>query len=414
MFNKNKASNIDQENKVIVKDSAFKSRFMKLLHKAHDDEYYFDADGTCKFDIHKPMESKKRRFHLNQNLLAFLVLIPAFILIIMFMLYPIINSFIIAFTEDFTWVDGAGSFAISNIIKGNSGFWQDMSELGGDGVVWIEAPYPTSFGFGNFVYLFQNNSYTIDFFGAQIATSLFVKSLWNTFELVIIEVPLTIIISLLIAYFIHKIKALKGFFQIVFFLPYVTNTIAIGMVFNLLFASYTDGTIGGGLINTLFGLNQQWITTGAPRWAQGAVIVTYAIWNGLAFKILVFLSGLSTIDKQYYDAARIDGAKGGTIFRRITLPLLSPQILYITITTFIGAFKMYTGVRAVYLSQSTYFFGGTKGVEWITVVGYLYKDMKVDNPLNPGFAAAGSIILLIIIMLITAAQFAVSKKRVHY
>ena len=388
--------------------------YLRLRHRGHEENYYYNADGTAKFDINRTLETKKRKFHMNQNLLALLVLIPAFIFIILFMIYPIINSFIIAFTEDFTWVDGSGSFAISNIINGNSGHWEDMSAVGGDGMVWVEGKYPTSFGLGNFLYLFQDTTYSINLFGQTIGTSLFIKSLWNTFELVIIEVPLTIVVSLLIAYFIHKIKFLRGFFQIIFFLPYVTNTIALGMVFNLLFGSNTNGAIGGGLVNTILNSNQQWITSSAPRWAQGVVIVTYALWDGLAFKILVFLSGLSTIDKQYYDAARIDGANASTIFRRITVPLLSPQILYITITSFIGAFKMYTGVRAVYQSQSTYYFGGANGVEWITVVGYLYRDMKEVNPLNPGYAAAGSIVLLIIILLITMAQFAVSKKRVHY
>ena len=388
--------------------------YLRLRHRGHEENYYYNADGTAKFDINRTLETKKRKFHMNQNLLALLVLIPAFIFIILFMIYPIINSFIIAFTEDFTWVDGSGSFAISNIINGNSGHWEDMSAVGGDGMVWVEGKYPTSFGLGNFLYLFQDTTYSINLFGQTIGTSLFIKSLWNTFELVIIEVPLTIVVSLLIAYFIHKIKFLRGFFQIIFFLPYVTNTIALGMVFNLLFGSNTNGAIGGGLVNTILNSNQQWITSSAPRWAQGVVIVAYALWDGLAFKILVFLSGLSTIDKQYYDAARIDGANATTIFRRITVPLLSPQILYITITSFIGAFKMYTGVRAVYQSQSTYYFGGANGVEWITVVGYLYRDMKEVNPLNPGYAAAGSIVLLIIILLITMAQFAVSKKRVHY
>ena len=388
--------------------------YLRLRHRGHEENYYYNADGTAKFDINRTLETKKRKFHMNQNLLALLVLIPAFIFIILFMIYPIINSFIIAFTEDFTWVDGSGSFAISNIINGNSGHWEDMSAVGGDGMVWVEGKYPTSFGLGNFLYLFQDTTYSINLFGQTIGTSLFIKSLWNTFELVIIEVPLTIVVSLLISYFIHKIKFLRGFFQIIFFLPYVTNTIALGMVFNLLFGSNTNGAIGGGLVNTILNSNQQWITSSAPRWAQGVVIVTYALWDGLAFKILVFLSGLSTIDKQYYDAARIDGANASTIFRRITVPLLSPQILYITITSFIGAFKMYTGVRAVYQSQSTYYFGGANGVEWITVVGYLYRDMKEVNPLNPGYAAAGSIVLLIIILLITMAQFAVSKKRVHY
>ncbi len=392
----------------------FENISIRLRHRGHEESYYYNEDGTCKFDIHRPLETKKRKFHMNQNLLAFLVLIPAFILICLFMIYPIFNSFVIAFTEDFTWVDGAGSFSIANIIKGNSVICEDMSSVGGSGIVCTEAPYPTTFGFGNFTYLFSNTSYSIVLFGQTIPTSLFIKSLWNTFELVILEVPLTIFVSLLIAYFIHRIKFLKGFFQTVFFLPYVTNTIALGMVFNLIFSSYTNGAVGGGLINTLFGLNQQWVTEGAPRWAQAVVIVTYSVWNQMAFKILVFLSGLSTIDKQYYDAARIDGAKGGKIFRKITVPLLSPQILYITITSFIGAFKMYTDVRSIYISQNNYFFGGYQGVEWITVVGYLYRDMKQINPLNPGYAAAGSIVLLCVILLITAVQFAVSKKRVHY
>ena len=302
-----------------VKES-FYNLYLRLRHRGHEESYYYNADGTCKFNINRPLEAKKRLFHMNQNLLAFLVLIPAFILICLFMIYPIFNSFIIAFTEDFTWVDGAGSFSIANIIKGNSTICEDMSAVGGSGIVCTEAPYPTTFGFENFTYLFSNTSYSIILFGQNIPTSLFIKSLWNTFELVILEVPLTILVSLLIAYFIHRIKFLKGFFQTVFFLPYVTNTIALGMVFNLIFTSYTNGAVGGGLFNTLFGLNQQWVTEGAPRWAQGVVIVTYSVWNQMAFKILVFLSGLSTIDKQYYDAARIDGASGAKIFRKITVP----------------------------------------------------------------------------------------------
>ena len=231
--------------------------YLRLRHRGHEENYYYNADGTGKFDINRTLETKKRKFHMNQNLLALLVLIPAFIFIILFMIYPIINSFIIAFTEDFTWVDGSGSFAISNIINGNSGHWEDMSAVGGDGMVWVEGKYPTSFGLGNFLYLFQDTTYSINLFGQTIGTSLFIKSLWNTFELVIIEVPLTIVVSLLIAYFIHKIKFLRGFFQIIFFLPYVTNTIALGMVFNLLFGSNTNGAIGGGLVNTILNSNQQ-------------------------------------------------------------------------------------------------------------------------------------------------------------
>ena len=176
-------------------------------------------------------------------------------------------------------------------------------------------------------------------------------------------------------------------------------------------------------MHNLFGIDPiNWLTINttatqgaATRFTQGVVIVIYAIWNGLAFKILIFMSGLATIDKQYYDAAKIDGSSSFTIWRRITLPLLSPQILYITVTSFIGAFKMYTGVMAVYSNQNkgSYYFGGEKGEEWMPIVGWIYNQLE-NHQSTPGIAAAGSIILLCIILLITAVQFAVSKKKVHY
>ena len=135
------------------------------------------------------------------------------------------------------------------------------------------------------------------------------------------------------------------------------------------------------------------------------------------------MSGLATIDSQYYNAAKIDGASNFTIWRRITLPLLSPQILYITITSFIGAFKMYSGVMAVYQgaeATSAYYFGtvketptGSEGTVWMPVVGWIYKELE-SNYEAPGVASAASLVLLGIIMVITAVQFMVSKKRVHY
>lgn len=340
----------------------------------------------------------KTRKHIPQGILAWICLIPALIFIVLFMVYPIINTFIIAFTNDFEWVNGAGSFAIGNIVA--------AMQRG------VESTVYDDFGIPSTVY-YTLPSFGIDNFKFVLTDQAFLKSLWNTFELVIIEVPLTIIISLLIAVCLNSIKALRGLYQTIFFLPYVTNTIALGMVFNVMFASGSSG-----LINSIFGTTTNWIGLGSSRFTQGVVIVAYSVWNGLAFKILVFMSGLATIDKQYYDAARIDGSSRFTIFRRITLPLLSPQILYITITSFIGAFKMYTGVRAVYAAppsgNADFYFGGTDGTEWMTIVGWIYRDMKLTHQINPGFAAAGSLVLLVIILIITALQFYVSKKRVHY
>ena len=158
---------------------------------------------------------------------------------------------------------------------------------------------------------------------------------------------------------------------------------------------------------------KNWLGVSASKWSMFFVIVVYSIWNGIAFKILVFMSGLSTIDKQYYDAARIDGASKFTIFRRITVPLLSPQILYITVTSFIGAAKSYSQIISLF-GAGPVNFGGTDGTKWITIVGFIYKYMQDNSASALGRAAAGSVILLIVILLLTLIQFAVSKNRVHY
>ena len=346
--------------------------------------------------------SKRRRVSLPQWATAWIVLIPALIFLVLFMFYPIINTFLMAFIQDYAVVKGGGSFALGNFLKLLATPCQSYDKLAGECVVYNTMP---SFGFGNFAFLFTSQA------------KGFVDSIFNTMILVVVEVPLTIIIALLLATFLNSIKAVKGLFQTIFFLPYVTNTIALGLVFNMLFSS-SDG----GLINALFnavGLKPvQWLSdttdqNGIGKFTQGVVIVIYAVWNGLAFKILVFLSGLATIDKQYTDAAKIDGSSSFTIWRRITLPLLSPQILYITITSFIGAFKMYTGVRAVYVNQDPYYFGGMNGETWMPVVGWIYRSLT-QTEISQGVAAAGSLVLLGIILLITLAQFAVSKRRVHY
>ena len=345
-----------------------------------------------------PLISKRRRVSLPQWATAWIVLIPALIFLVMFMFYPIINTFLYAFVQDFRYIPGGGSFALGQFIAAMS----QTCKYGSCTLV-----YP-SFGFNNFVKVFTD--------------PVFPKTILNTAELVIIEVPLTILVSLLIATFLNSIKALRGLYQTIFFLPYVTNTIALGLIFNMFF-SRTPGGLMNVVLKNLFGIDPiNWLAKDvspwngpATRFHQGVVIVVYSIWNGIAFKILVFMSGLATIDKQYYDAAKIDGSSSFTIWRRITLPLLSPQILYITITSFIGAFKMYTGVMAVYsgVEASAYYFGGEKGTEWMPVVGWIYW-MLTEDYSNPGISSAGSLVLLGIIMVITAAQFAVSKKRVHY
>ena len=334
--------------------------------------------------------SKRKLIQLPQWGVAWIVLIPALICICLFMLYPIINTSLYAFVNNAMYVKKGGSFAVGQFIAG------------------IKRKNPISFGLSNFRQVLTDQTFT--------------KSILNTSILVIVEVPLTIIVSLLIATFLNNIKVLKGFYQTIFFLPYVTNTIALGLVFSLAFSNDKGGLVN--IVLSKFGVEPiNWLKYAgatakqgpATRFHQGVVIVIYSLWNGIAFKILVFMSGLATIDSQYYNAAKIDGASNFTIWRRITLPLLSPQILYITITSFIGAFKMYTGVMAVYTGAEAdaYYFGGPDGREWMPVVGWIYNELHL-NYKYPGKASAASLVLLAIIMAITAVQFAVSKKRVHY
>ena len=352
-----------------------------------------NADGSINWDdtlssfgisTKKVLKTKTAVWSMPEWMKGWIALIPALIFLILFMIYPIINTFIMSFINNFYWVGNSGSsFAITNYIAGLNNT-RSQIEL--------------SWGVGNYV--------------SVLTDPTFISALGNTGLIVIVSVPLTIIISLLIAVCLNGIKPLQGFYQTVFFLPYVTNTIALGMVFNAMF-SKNDG----GLFNVMlswFGVGpQDWLGIYASKPNMFVVIIIYSIWNGLAFKILVFMSGLASIDRQYYDAARIDGSSKRTIFSRITVPLLSPQILYITITSFIGACKSYAQIISLFGGGSRDF-GGADHQQWITVVGYIVSLIDSTNDAAQGKGAAGCVILLIIVLIITMAQFAVSKKRVHY
>ena len=320
----------------------------------------FDVKNTV-------LVSKRRRVTLPQWATAWLVLIPALLFLTLFMFYPIINTFLDAFIMDFKYIKGGGSLALGNFISG------------------VMQGKKFAFGFGNFAEALQRTD--------------FLQSILNTGILVIIEVPLTIIVSLLIATFLNNIKVLKGFYQTIFFLPYVTNTIAVGMVFSVLFD--TDG-----VINFIFGIDKTWIY-GADRWDAMVPLMIYIVWNALPFKILILLSGLQGIDKQYYQAAQIDSAPKSKVLTKITVPLLSPQILYILVTSFMGAFKEYTSVVGLFNGPGTM---GKGEPNMETIVYYIYDNMAD----NTSLAAAAAVFLFIIILIFTALQFYVGKKRVHY
>ena len=229
----------------------------------------------------------------------------------------------------------------------------------------------------------------------------FQKALMNTFLIVIVAVPVSMIIALAIALLLNAgIKASKVF-QAIYFLPYVTSVIAIGIVWSWLFHSdfgYINQFLG------LFGVEPiQWLND--PKMAIWALII-FNIWSGLAFKIVIFLSGLQNIDPQYYKAAQIDGTPKWKVFSRITLPLLSPTVFFLTITSVIGSFKVYNEVFAL--------FGGKPGPanSCMTVVYYIYDMFYGSSQVHK--AAAASIILFVIILIITGIQMVLSKKLVHY
>ena len=304
---------------------------------------------------------------------AWLYLAPAIVLLLIFTVWPIINTVGMAFIEDY------------DILKA----------LGG-----------TEFnvGFGNFAQIIN--------FGQ------FKQCLLNTILLCVITVPLSTIIALLIAVCLNSIKPLNRTLQTIYFLPYVTNSIAIGMVFYQMFnivnvqqMGIEDSQVTQSIINQLlgvFGIDPIiWINQGSSYAANIATMVVYIVWNALPFKILILLGGLQSVNKQYYDAAKVDGTSRARTLWRITVPLLSPMIAYVVITGFIGGFKEYTSIVGI--------FGEKMGPQddpnrLNTMVGLIYN--LIDS--NQGRAAAGALILFAIIFVVTLINLYVSKKKVHY
>ncbi len=301
---------------------------------------------------------------------AWLYLLPALVVLGVFTVWPIINTLRMGFLEGY---NSAGE------------------RLG----------QPFSFGFANFT--------------SVIGYSEFTTCLGNTLLLTVVTVPISTMLALLIAVALNSIKPLKKFFQTIFFLPYVTNSIAIGMVFMAMFSMI--GVMPGrepmsiGIINTIIeafgGTRIDWVNQTSGWGANFFVLVVFIVWNALPFKILVLLGGLQNVDKQYYDAAKVDGASRWRIFWRVTVPLLSPMIAYVVITGFIGGFKEYNSIIGI--------FGDTMGPntqqgKWNTMVGYIIQNVSGFQ----GRASAAAIILFAIIFAVTLINLYVSKKKVHY
>ena len=309
----------------------------------------------------------------KQQWKAWLYLSPAIVLLLIFTLWPIINTVRMAFLEDYNTMQ-----AISGKV----------------------------FNFG------------IDNFKQVIGYQNFLTCLKNTMVLCVLTVPISTFLALLIAVCLNSIKPLQRFLQTIFFLPYVTNSIAIGMVFATMF-NIIGSNLGGegaiistaGIINNflgLFGVEPiNWINAGSSWWNNIIVMTIYIVWNALPFKILILLGGLQSINKQYYDAAKIDSTPRVRVFTRITVPLLSPMLAYVVITGFIGGFKEYSSIVGIFGDGMGP--AGAKG-QLNTMVGFIYDALSNKQ----GRASAAALILFAIIFVVTMINLYVSKKKTHY
>ena len=320
--------------------------------------------------------------HKRDNLKAWLILIIPMALLIIFTLYPLVKTVMIAFNPQYN--ANTDSFGVN--MKG------------------------IPIGFDSFIYLFSKGS----FFPATIV---------NTLIIVFISVPASTIIALLIAVALNSIKPLQKVFQTIFFLPYVTNVLAVGMVFNVLFQSPgQSGLAQNGIINAIFNLgNYNWLDLGASLWSWRSVVLIYSIWNGLAFKVLVFIGGLQNISKQYYDAAKIDSTPPRRVLTKITIPLLMPMISYILITSFIGAFKAYESVLGLFSNLQQ--FAITIFDQRNTMVGFTYRmigysydksRLVANTPQYYSLGAAAAVILLGIILIFTWVNMKISNRFSHH
>ena len=294
----------------------------------------------------------------KNNPKAWLYLLPAMLFIGVFMVYPLIDVLIYSFEEGYN------------------------------------SASQTYFGIGLYNY------------GYVLRDPYFLQAIKNTLILVFITVPVSTALALFISLGLSSIKKLRNLFQTIYFLPYVTNTLAVGLVFMILFKPtvYNDGLVnmvigwfGGEAIDFING----------PYWAKMLVLCLYTIWVVMPFKILIFTSAIASVPNTYYDAAKIDGTSSGRMFTRITLPMISPSIFYLVITGFIGAFKAYSDAVALFGTN-------LNANEMNTIVGYVYDMLYGDGGGYPSFASAAAIILFAIVLTITCINLIVSKKRVHY
>ena len=310
----------------------------------------------------------------KQQWKAWLYLSPAIVLLLVFTLWPIVNTVIMAFTEGYSGLQAVGGRTFE-------------------------------IGLGNFIKVIKYNK--------------FVDCLKNTILLCVLTVPISTILALLVAVALNSIKPLQKILQTIFFLPYVTNSIAIGMVFAAMFnivgsfyGTENEIIVTAGIINNVIqffgGEPVNWINYGSSYAANMTVMVVYIVWNALPFKILVLLGGLQSINKQYYDAAKVDGTPRRRVFTHITVPLLSPMLAYVIITGFISGFKEYTSIVGIFGEKMG---PADDAYRLNTMVGFIYDSLATNSQ---GRASAAALILFGIILVVTLINTKVIQKKVHY
>lgn len=295
----------------------------------------------------------------NRNMMkGWLYLLPAVLFLGFFMVYPLIDVFIYSFEEGYN------------------------------------SASQTYYGVGLYNYRYV------------LRDPYFLQAVKNTFILVMITVPLSTGIALLISVALSSIEKLKDLFQTVYFLPYVTNTLAVGLVFMILFKKtpYTDG-LANLVINWFGGESIDFID--GPYWAKMFVLCFYTVWVVLPFKILILTSALASVNPMYYSAAKVDGTPKLRIFTKITLPMISPTLFYLIITGFIGAFKAYSDAVALFGTD-------LNAAEMNTIVGYVYDMLYGNSGGYPSYASAAAIILFAVVLTITCINLLISRKHVHY
>lgn len=230
----------------------------------------------------------------------------------------------------------------------------------------------------------------------------FLQAVKNTFLLVIITVPLSTGLALLLSLALSSIKKVKELYQTIYFLPYVTNTLAVGLVFMILFKKtpYSDGFINM-IIQFFGGISVDFIE--GPYWAKMLTMCIYTIWIVLPFKVLILTSALASVDQNLYKAAKVDGTSSFRTFTKITLPMIMPMISYLVITGFIGAFKAYSDEVAIFGTNLN-----AAGMN--TIVGYVYDMLYGNSGGYPSYASAAALILFAIVLTITVINLLLSTK----